>query len=113
MLTVGRLKPKSVVVPFINRDQCQNRLRETRLGEDFDLDKSFVCAEQNWKDDYRRDSGSPLMCPTSMHSEQYFQAGVVSWGDECGLEYTPGVYANVFEVVNWINDELRARDLEI
>lgn len=35
---------KRVELPIVQRDECQKRLRETRLGHYFILDKSFVCA---------------------------------------------------------------------
>lgn len=35
---------KRVEVPVVGRGECQSKLRETRLGKYFVLDKSFICA---------------------------------------------------------------------
>lgn len=35
---------KRVELPVIPRDECQAKLRETRLGRHFILDPSFICA---------------------------------------------------------------------
>lgn len=56
----------------MDRTDCQNRLRTTRLGTYFQLHSSFVCAggEAN-RDTCRGDGGGPLVCPTA--TGQYFQ----------------------------------------
>lgn len=35
---------KRVELPIVPRDECQIKLRETRLGRHFILDESFLCA---------------------------------------------------------------------
>lgn len=35
---------KRVELPVVPRDECQSKLRETRLGRHFILDHSFICA---------------------------------------------------------------------
>lgn len=63
---------RKVELPLVDRSDCQNRLRTTRLGAYFQLHSSFVCAggEVN-KDTCRGDGGGPLVCPTA--TGQYFQ----------------------------------------
>lgn len=35
---------KKVELPIVPNDECQKRLRNTRLGTYFELDNSFICA---------------------------------------------------------------------
>ena len=108
----------------------QSKLRKTRLGEYFELDKSFICAggikvrEEKIQqssilqgvDTCKGDGGSPLTCriqgsnrwvqviaPTN---PPWYQAGIVSWGIGCGEQGTPAVYASVATVSCWLDNEV-------
>lgn len=73
------------IVPL---NECQTILKTTRLGRHFRLHKSFVCACGE-TDTCIGDGGSPLMCPIPNTIDQFYQAGIVSWGVGCN-EY-PGM----------------------
>ncbi|XP_076177043.1 phenoloxidase-activating factor 2 isoform X2 [Ptiloglossa arizonensis] len=96
---------RKVEVPLVDRTDCQNRLRTTKLGPYFQLHVSFMCAggEQN-RDTCRGDGGGPLVCPTA--TGQYLQAGIVSWGIGCGESNIPAVYTNVAQYSQWIDQQL-------
>jgi len=95
---------KEIDLPVVNHDDCQDSLRETRLGGKFKLDDSFVCAGGiNGKDTCKGDGGSPLVCPSSQDPNTYIQAGIVAWGIGCGEDGTPGVYADVSQASCWID----------
>lgn len=63
---------RKVEVPIVDKIDCQNRLRTSKLGPYFQLHSSFICAggETN-RDTCQGDGGGPLVCPTA--TGQYFQ----------------------------------------
>lgn len=95
---------KKMDLPLVPHGKCLEALRTARLGPFFQLHGSFLCAggEDN-KDTCKGDGGSPLMCPIVGQPERYQQVGIVSWGLSCGLQNTPGVYANIPLFIDWID----------
>ncbi|KAG5871975.1 hypothetical protein JTB14_003100 [Gonioctena quinquepunctata] len=99
---------KSINLPTVPRDTCQNNLRKTRLGKHFELNRNFICAGgERGKDTCTGDGGSPLMCPIEDQEGRYYHAGIVSWGIGCGEENVPGVYTNVASFREWIDEQMR------
>merc|ERR1712112_244551 len=95
---------KEIDLPVVDNYQCEDRLRQTRLGEKYKLHDSFLCAGGiNGKDTCKGDGGSPLVCPSKYDPSTYVQAGIVAWGIGCGEDGTPGVYASVSKAVCWID----------
>jgi len=98
---------KEVVYPIVPREQCQSKLRETRLGQFFELGDSFICAGGvKGVDTCKGDGGSPLTCRIQ-GSNRWVQAGIVSWGIGCGEQGTPAVYASVATVSCWLDNEVK------
>ncbi|KAK4316475.1 hypothetical protein Pmani_012377 [Petrolisthes manimaculis] len=98
---------KSIDLPAVDHPQCQTALRTTRLGPDFRLDNSFMCAGgEAGKDTCTGDGGSPLVCPMASDPTRYVQAGIVAWGIGCGQHGIPGVYSNVAKAVPWIQSNI-------
>jgi len=94
---------KQVQMDVVNHDQCENSFQKSRLGRNFDLDDSFLCAGgEPGKDTCKGDGGGPLVCPSKSNPGQYEQAGIVAWGLGCGSE-TPGVYADVTKALHFID----------
>merc|ERR1712126_171684 len=101
---------KEIDLPVVRHDQCEAKLRTTRLGRRFQLDDSFICAGgEDGKDTCKGDGGSPLVCPSKYDPYTYIQTGVVAWGIGCGEDNVPGVYASVSEAVCWIDLAMSCR----
>merc|ERR1712126_486803 len=101
---------KEIDLPVVGHDECEAKLRTTRLGKRFQLDDSFICAGgQDGKDTCKGDGGSPLVCASKYDPYTYVQAGVVAWGIGCGEGNVPGVYASVPEAVCWIDYAMSCR----
>lgn len=103
---------KKVSIFQIPRDMCLESLRQTRLSQYFELHSSFICAGgEKGKDTCRGDGGGPLVCPIKGHICRYYQAGIVAWGIGCGQQNIPGVYVNVAQFKNWIDQEMKSHKL--
>merc|ERR1719225_1223779 len=84
--------------------KCQEQLRQTRLTQFFNLDKSFTCAGgEEGIDLCTGDGGGPLVCPRASNPRQFVQTGITSWGIECGNKGVPGVYSDVKEGLCFID----------
>nr|XP_054924322.1 uncharacterized protein LOC126526714 [Dermacentor andersoni] len=92
---------KKVDVPVVSHDECQQRLRSTRLGPYYQLHPGFVCAGgEPGKDACTGDGGSPLVCE---YNGLWKAIGLVSWGIGCGQAGVPGVYVNLAQYRQWID----------
>ncbi|CAG7818344.1 unnamed protein product [Allacma fusca] len=102
---------REVDVPVVESNECEQRLRGTRLGGYFTLNrKSFLCAGgEEGKDACTGDGGSPLVCEIN---GRFSVVGLVAWGIGCADYGIPGVYVNVGNYVNWIQSQLQGSDLQ-
>lgn len=105
---------KKVDLPIVPSDQCQKKLRTTRLGKYFKLHESFICAGGiAGKDTCKGDGGSPLACPVpGASANRFYQSGIVAWGIGCGENQIPGVYVNVASFRNWIDQQMLSKNLD-
>ncbi|CAG9087960.1 unnamed protein product [Plutella xylostella] len=91
---------KEVDVPIHGHNQCQQQLRQTRLGFNYELNPGFLCAGgEEGKDACKGDGGGPLVCE---RGGTWQLVGVVSWGIGCGQPGVPGVYVKVAHYLDWI-----------
>lgn len=104
---------KKVLLPMVNNTQCQENLRQTRLGNYYLLDPSFVCAGgKKDLDTCTGDGGGPLVCPIKGTEDRYYQIGITSWGIGCNTENVPGVYTNVAILRNWIDKQIKSQNYQ-
>ncbi|CAL4084182.1 unnamed protein product, partial [Meganyctiphanes norvegica] len=97
---------KSISVNMVVQQDCERAFRTTRLGDNFTLDKSFVCAGDQGQDACTGDGGSPLVCSDPTSPGQYVQVGVSVWGIGCRQQGIPGVYSAIAPAGPWIREEL-------
>lgn len=83
-----------VNVPLYNREQCN-------LEYNSSLTDNMMCAgfEEGGKDSCQGDSGGPLVFE---RDGEWYQAGVVSFGNGCAQANAAGVYARVSKYNEWI-----------
>ncbi|XP_063291169.1 hyaluronan-binding protein 2 [Pelobates fuscus] len=88
-------------VQLISHSACSDPKRYGKL-----IDDSMLCAgvPEGGVDACQGDSGGPLICERSAVSQV---AGVVSWGELCGVKDKPGVYAHVFKFAQWIESKMK------
>lgn len=103
---------KKIELPVVPRGECQNQLRSTSLTKWFELHESFICAGgETGIDACIGDGGSPLVCQIPGEPNRYYQAGIVSWGLDCG-QPIPAVYTNIPHLRSWIDRQMRRKKLE-
>lgn len=101
---------KKIQLQIVPNDQCQKKLRSTRLGKYFTLHPSFICAAgEVGKNTCRGDGGSPLVCPIPGAVNRYYQAGIVAWGVNCGENQ---VFANVAGARDWIDKKFALKNFD-
>ncbi|XP_033151476.1 phenoloxidase-activating factor 2 [Drosophila mauritiana] len=99
---------KKVELPVVNRTVCENLLRSTRMGVNYQLPENIICAGGEMRRDAcTGDGGSALFCSIGgENSGVYEQAGIVSWGIGCGQQSIPATYTEVSKFTNWIAEKV-------
>ncbi|XP_050512830.1 CLIP domain-containing serine protease HP8-like [Diabrotica virgifera virgifera] len=89
---------------FRMRDECMTAYRPIGLI----LSDSQICAGGNYgKDSCKGDSGGPLMKRSIPNPFQWYQEGIVSFGNsDCGTAGLPGVYTKVSRFLSWIHSHI-------
>lgn len=87
-------------VPLITNERC-NSLYPGRITD------RMQCAgfEAGGIDSCQGDSGGPLVCPIK---GVYTILGATSWGEGCAMPGSPGVYANIRNLRDWIDEQIRS-----
>ena len=99
---------KKIDLPMIERQKCTEMFRKTRLGKNYVLNETLICAGgEEGKDSCTGDGGSPLVCPVPGNEGYFYQAGIVAWGIGCGEANFPGAYTNVAFFADWIAEQIQ------
>jgi len=93
-----------VDVPLMDSRDCQSRMKQALgrdAGRNFQLSESEVCAGgEEGKDACDGDGGAPLVCQSK--DNRWNVVGLVTWGVDCARRGVPGVYANVYNMLDFI-----------
>ena len=85
--------------------QYPNSCVDSSLYTDSEITDNMLCAgvPEGGQDACQGDSGGPLIV---YDNDQAWLAGIVSWGQGCGLADYPGVYTRVAKFDRWIRDQI-------
>jgi len=85
----------------VNKPIKSDRVCSQRLGDKYHMD-NMMCAgyTTGGADSCSGDSGGPLY---TLRNNAWTLTGVVSWGSGCAAAYSPGVYADVYQLRSWID----------
>jgi len=106
----GHLKSKGSGVPDKLREVAVRVLHGATCGKmlngyPWDPEtRTMLCAGGEDQDACQGDSGGPLVCKDD--SGNNCLAGVVSWGVGCATEGIPGVYTNLRNYLDWIEQHI-------
>ncbi|XP_052850950.1 phenoloxidase-activating factor 2-like isoform X2 [Drosophila gunungcola] len=99
---------KKVELPVVSRNDCESKLQRAKLGSNYKLPASMICAggEPN-QDTCTGDGGSALFCSLGDENpDSYVQVGIVVWGLDCGQKDIPATYTNVAIFREWIENNM-------
>ncbi|KAM4632611.1 serine protease 33-like [Discoglossus pictus] len=97
---------QQVELPLIDAKTCDVLYHiKSSSGSAVLIQDDMICAgyKNGGKDSCQGDSGGPLVCAQNGH---FYLAGLVSWGDGCGMLNRPGVYTRVAYYTNWIESNV-------
>lgn len=109
VLTDGVENPDNLMqvsLPLVSNETCN--LPESYNG---DITDNMICAgyKEGGKDSCQGDSGGPLVLK---QEGEYFQVGVVSFGEGCAQPDKYGVYAAAFNFHDWINSHTKGLTID-
>ena len=94
---------KQAQVPLVSRGTCQAAYKD--LGPRYTITKRMRCAgfAKGGVDACQGDSGGPLVCP---NNGKWYLMGSVSFGRGCARKNRFGVYADLLELMNWVEKNI-------
>ncbi|OBS74124.1 hypothetical protein A6R68_15331 [Neotoma lepida] len=94
------VKPIKIASDCPTQGTSEERCKNSYPGQ---IDKTMFCAgDEEGRDSCQGDSGGPVVCNGQLQ-------GLVSWGDfPCAQKNRPGVYTNLCEFDEWIEDTIKS-----
>lgn len=91
---------RAALVPIVNQEVCKKQYSNFVYA----ITNRMICAglKEGGKDACQGDSGGPLV---EFETGSPRLIGVVSWGKGCAMPKSPGVYARVTAVREWIKSK--------
>ncbi|KAK2844745.1 hypothetical protein Q5P01_011404 [Channa striata] len=99
-------KLQYVQLPVVNQETCSNSIMLMTKRNNLRLTKNMFCAgfPEGGKDSCGGDGGGPF----ALHDNgQFWAAGIVSWGFDCGKQGAYGVYTKVSNYLSWITKTIQ------
>lgn len=92
-------------VTALNRTDCLEQLKKTKLGPSFKLDNGSMCAAENTTAAAcEGDEGGPMVCKRD-GEDRFVLVGIVSYGDLlCGQMGVPAVFADTSRNIDFISE---------
>ncbi|CAN7995669.1 unnamed protein product, partial [Ixodes hexagonus] len=92
-------------VTVLNRTDCLEQLKKTKLGPSFKLDNGSMCAAENTgAAACEGDEGGPMVCRRD-GVDRVLLVGIVSYGDLlCGQMGVPAVFADTARNIDFISE---------
>uniref|UniRef100_A0AAY4A3E1 trypsin n=1 Tax=Denticeps clupeoides TaxID=299321 RepID=A0AAY4A3E1_9TELE len=101
---------KFVRVPLVKDDVCRKSIEKltNETSEDFKFTENMFCAgfPEGGRDSCSGDGGGAFALE---NNNQFWAAGIVSWGVDCGEAGKYGVYTRVAQYSGWINDIMEGK----
>jgi len=106
--TEGSNVLRQVVLPIVSYKVCKDKMASAGIR----LTDNMLCAGymEGGKASCSGDSGGPLVCK---QGDRWLQYGVVSFGKGCALPNFPGVYADVVNLLPWIEQNTGSQYMHI
>ncbi|KAE8288961.1 Complement C1r-A subcomponent [Larimichthys crocea] len=101
-------KLKYVQLPVVEQEECSNSITLAKRTRKYlpNLTNNMFCAgvPEGGKDSCQGDAGGPFVL---RDDGQFWAAGIVSWGVDCGQQGTYGVYTRVANYLDWIKKTMQ------
>ncbi|KAI5740832.1 hypothetical protein M8J76_007694 [Diaphorina citri] len=100
---------RQVGLNLLPRDKCQNILRQSSLGQYYEIMHGYICAWNGSSEinSCKGDGGGPLVCPSKEDPTIFFQVGIAAWSVVCTPDM-PGLYTNIEYYRDWIDETVLA-----
>ncbi|KAL8571852.1 hypothetical protein ACOMHN_033379 [Nucella lapillus] len=105
---------REVNLDVVTWESCMAAVQRTDIHVPYKLTHNMFCAGGAAGHDACQastqcgigDSGGPFMCRKPNTTDQWYQAGIVSWGIKCAIPNAPGIYTKLPLYIDWIHQTM-------